>query len=146
MQDILAGLLPASASSHSSRMVTTSGRSLLTASARAGPGTGPPAPDWSPGVQAQPETAAVTALAVGLELQVAEIPEQGHSLSMRLAVDHHADPDVVVHEHQHRIGTRFLYSRSAWIGCAPSPLTSTGTEGLLGWAEGPVACVVVGSA
>lgn len=76
------------------------------------------------------KAAAVAALAIGFELQVAEISEQRIFALDKLAIDHHADPDVVVDKHQHRIGAIFggPHSRSAWIQVRTSPLTSTGTE------------------
>lgn len=75
------------------------------------------------------EAAAVAALTVGFELQMAEIAEQRVLALDKLAVDHHADPDVVVHEHQHRIGA-VLGGAPLTLGLDPvrtSPLTNTGT-------------------
>ncbi len=94
------------------------------------------------------EATAVAALAIGFELQVAEIPEQGRLALDELAVDHHAHPYVVVDEHQHRIG--------AVPGGAPLPLgldpgahvaahQHRHLERLLqGGAEGPVAQIIEG--
>lgn len=94
------------------------------------------------------KAAAIAALTVGFELQVTEIAEQGRLALDELAVDHHADPDVVVHEHQHRIGA-VLGGPPLTLGLDPGAHVATHQhghrEGLLqGGAERPVAQIVEG--
>ncbi len=94
------------------------------------------------------EAAAVAALTVGFELQMAEIAEQRVLALDELAVDHHADPDVVVHEHQHRIGA-VLGGAPLTLGLDPGAHVAAHQhrhrEGLLqGGAERPVAQIVEG--
>ena len=94
------------------------------------------------------KAAAITALTVGFELQVTEIAEQGRLALDELAVDHHADPDVVVHEHQHCIGA-VLGGAPLALGLDPGAHVATHQhghrEGLLqGGAKRPVAQIVEG--
>ena len=79
---------------------------------------------------------------------MAEIPEQGRLALDELAVDHHADPDVVVHEHQHRIGA-VLGGPPFALGLDPGTHVTAHQHGdlerlLQGGAEGPVAQIVIG--